>query len=104
MHNKESNCAHVPTPANLVDMPSITDVCMKVDSLAEPVAALECEIATHSLMVLSTISYNVLEGGADDTTELLDAMSDFVNSLSGTDLHGAADALSDTVNCVSGYA
>ena len=54
-------------------------------------------------MVLSSISYNVLEGGADDTTELLDAMSDFLNSLSGTDLHSAADALSDTVNCVSGY-
>ena len=62
-------------------MPSITDVCMKVDSLAEPVAALECEIATHALMVLSSLSYNMLEGGADDTTELLEAMSDLVDAL-----------------------
>ena len=81
-------------------MPSITDVCMKVDSLAEPVAALECEIATHALMVLSSLSYNLLEGGADDNAELLEAMSDLVNALHETDLRGAVEALSDTVDCV----
>ena len=82
-------------------MPSITDVCMKVDSLAEPVAALECEIATHALMVLSSLSYNMLEGGADDTAELVEAMSDLVNALHGTDLRGAAEELSNAVDCVS---
>ena len=101
MHNEESNCAHVLTPTHLVDMPSIADVCMKVDSLAEPVAVLECEIATHALMVLSSLSYNLLEGGADDTTELLEAMSDLVDALHGTDLRGAAEELSDAVDSVS---
>ena len=84
-----------------INMPSIADVCMKVDSLAEPVAVLECEIATHALMVLSSLSYNLLEGGADDTAELLEAMSDLVNALHGTDLRGAAEELSDAVDCVS---
>ena len=83
-----------------IDMPSITDVCMQVDSLAEPVAALQCEIATHALMVLSSLSYNLLEGGADDTTELLEAMSDLVDALHGTDLRGAAEELSDAVDSV----
>jgi hypothetical protein len=81
-------------------MPSITDVCMKVDSLAAPVAALECEKTTHALMVLSSVSYNVLEGGAD-YTELLDAMSDLVNALRRTDLCGEAEELSDAVDFVS---
>eukprot|EP00966_Prymnesium_polylepis_P290989 6720467-Prymnesium_polylepis.1 len=66
-------------------MPSITDVCMKVDSLAEPVAALECEIATHALMVLSSLSYNLLEGGADDTTELLPAVRGRIAVFRGMD-------------------
>ena len=101
MHNEESNCAHVLTPTHLVDMPSIADVCMKVDSLAEPVAELECENATRALWIVSSLSYNMLEGGADDTTELLEAMSDLVDALHGTDLHGAAEELSDAVHCVS---
>ena len=51
-------------------------------------------------MVLSSVSYNVLEGGAD-YTELLDAMSDLVNALRRTDLCGEAEELSDAVDFVS---
>ena len=92
---------HVLTPAYLVDMPSITDVCMFVDSLAEPVAELECENATRALWIVSSLSYNMLKGGVDDTTELLEAMSDLVDALHGTDLRGAAEELSDAVDSVS---
>ena len=75
---------------------------MQVDSLAEPVAALECEIATHTLTVVSSLSYNLLEGGADDTAELVEAMSDLVDALRETDLCGVAEELSDAVNnCAS---
>ena len=80
---------------------SIADVCMFVDSFAAPVAALACEKTTRALMVLSSLSYNVLEGGAEDTTKLQEAASGFVDALHGTDLRSAAEELSDAVDCVS---
>ena len=86
---------------HILSMPSITDVCLQVDSLAEPVAALDCENATHALMIVSSRAYSVLEGGADDTTELLDAVTELVDVLRGTNLHTIAKELSDAVDCVS---
>ena len=61
--------------------------------MTEPVSALESEAAMRALMVASTSAYNVLEGGADDTTELRRAVAELADVLRGTDVHGAAQSL-----------
>ena len=81
------------TPAPLFRMPTIADLCTQVDSMTEPVSALGSEAAMRALMVASSSAYNVLEGGADDTTELRRAVAELVGVLRGTDLLCAAQSL-----------